>query len=140
MLPANESITSLKLTDFLNVSRERSDLITDSARLLIQDSYYRTDNIDRWTYNLQSLTARISEMAKRYANIGQSRPNVIIMGSPVAFPNYKIPFLVNSVGLNLLDTSRFATIQSTYESGIHVLAVVVSVPDAYRLATAPSAV
>ena len=43
-------------------------------------------------------------MASRYAYVGNNRPNVIIMGSPIAFPNYKIPFLVQDVGLTLLDT------------------------------------
>lgn len=92
------------LNDFLNVSRERSDIIPDTARLLVQDSYYRTDNIKEWTFRMLSLTERIAKMNKRYAHIGQNRPNVIIMGSPIAFPNYKIPFLVNDVGLALLDT------------------------------------
>ena len=43
-------------------------------------------------------------MASRYVNVRNNRPNVIIMGSPIAFPNYKIPFLVQDVGLTLTDT------------------------------------
>ena len=92
------------LTTFLNISRERSDIISDGARLLVQDSYYRTNSIDEWTYHVQLLTANITDMAGRYVHIGKNRPKIIIMGSPVVFPNYKIPFLVNDVGLTLLDT------------------------------------
>ena len=91
------------LSTFLNVSRERSDIISDASRLLVQDSYYRTNNIDQWTYHVQLLTANVTDMASRYVNIGKNSPGIIIMGSPVVFPNYKIPFLVNDVGLALLD-------------------------------------
>ncbi|MBR5683427.1 MAG: 2-hydroxyacyl-CoA dehydratase [Ruminococcus sp.] len=92
------------LSTFLNVSRGRSDIICDDARLLVQDSYYRTANLDEWTYHVQLLTANVTDMASRYVNAGNNRPNVVIMGSPIAFPNYKIPFLVHDVGLTLLDT------------------------------------
>lgn len=92
------------LTAFMNVSRERPDIISDAARLLVQDSYYRTFNLDEWTYHVQELTERLVEMSRRYVHAGHNRPNVIIMGSPVIFPNYKIPFLIHDVGLTLLDT------------------------------------
>nr|WP_295081042.1 2-hydroxyacyl-CoA dehydratase family protein [Ruminococcus sp.] len=60
------------LTTFLNISRERSDIISDIARLLVQDSYYRTSNIDEWTYHVQLLTANITDMASRYVRVGKT--------------------------------------------------------------------
>ncbi len=93
----------IALMDFMNVSRERSDIISDTTRLVVQDSYYRTNNLDEWTYHVHILTDDIAEMTKRFANVGRNKPNVIVMGSPIAFPNYKIPFLINDVGLTLLD-------------------------------------
>ena len=92
------------LTNFMNASRERSDIISDAARLLVQDSYYRTNNLDEWAYHVQLLSDDTAEMTRRYARIRYNRPNIIIMGSPVVFPNYKIPFLIHDVGLTLLDT------------------------------------
>ncbi|MBP5378021.1 MAG: 2-hydroxyacyl-CoA dehydratase [Ruminococcus sp.] len=92
------------LMNFLNASRGRSDIISDTARLLVQDSYYRTNNLDEWTYHVRMLTADITDMSSRYYHFEKNRPSVIIMGSPIAFPNYKIPFLVQDVGLTLLDT------------------------------------
>lgn len=91
------------LTAFLNASCQRPDLIPDVARLLIQDSYYRTDNVDEWTGQLRLLTGETIKLAKHFPYARQSRPNVIIMGSPIVFPNYKVPFLVNDVGLNLTE-------------------------------------
>lgn len=91
------------LTAFLNVSGYRPDLISDTARLLIRDSYYRTDNIDEWTCQLKLLTEETAKRIRHAAFTGQGRPNVIVMGSPVIFPNYKIPFLINEVGLNLTE-------------------------------------
>ena len=103
----------LALNDFMNVSRERSDIISDTARLLVQDSYYRCNNTDEWTYHVQMLTENIAGMAKRYANTGNNRPNVIIMGSPIVFPNYKIPDLIHDVGLTLLDTIDCSVLKNT---------------------------
>ena len=107
LIEAAEKVSRARfaLVSFLNVSRGRPDIIPDSVRLLVQDSYYRTDNIAEWTYHLRVLTVKTAALAKRYANAGQDRPRVLLMGSPVIFPNYKIPFLVNDVGLDLLDTA-----------------------------------
>ena len=91
------------LGTFLSVSRGRPDIIPDVARLLIQDSYYRTEDLYEWTYRIQALTAKTAKLTKRFAYTGQSRPGVAVMGSPVVFPNYKIPFLINDVGLELSD-------------------------------------
>ena len=91
------------LTEFLNVSKNRPDIIPDAARLLIRDSYFRTNDIEGWTNNIRILTANTAKLTKRFAHTGQSRPNVAVMGSPIIFPNYKIPFLINDVGLNMTD-------------------------------------
>ncbi len=88
---------------FLDISRERTDIISPAARLLVQDSYYRTFDIESWTYHVQALTARVCALSRQYACV-QSRPGVLVTGSPIVFPNYKIPFLINSVGLDLTDT------------------------------------
>ena len=99
------------LNDFLNISRGRPDLISDAARLMICDSYYRTFNIDEWTYRLQILAAKTAELAKRYAYVGQSRPKVMVMGSPIVFPNYKIPFLIDDAGLELIEAADSSSLK-----------------------------
>lgn len=105
VISAAQSVSKARyaLNSFLNVSRERPDILPDAARLLIQDSYYRTFDIDEWTYRLQMLTKKTAELTKRYACVGQSRPRVMVMGSPIVFPNYKIPFLIDDAGLEMTE-------------------------------------
>ena len=41
------------------------------------------------------------------------RPGVLLMGSPVLFPNYKIPFLIREIGLDIVDTADAAALKLT---------------------------
>jgi benzoyl-CoA reductase/2-hydroxyglutaryl-CoA dehydratase subunit BcrC/BadD/HgdB len=91
------------LMSFLKHSHGRPDIVPDTVKLLIRDSYYRTNNIDEWTFHLQRLTQKTAELTKRFAYVGQNRPAVAVMGSPIIFPNYKIPFLINDVGLDMTE-------------------------------------
>lgn len=54
-----------------------------------------------------------SEITGGYANTGNNRPNVIIMGSLIVFPNYKIPTLIHDVGLTLLDAIDCSVLKNT---------------------------
>lgn len=87
---------------FLDISRDRTDIISPAARLMVQDSYYRTFDLNGWTYHVQALTARVCALSRQYARV-RSCPSVLLMGSPIVFPNYKIPFLIGDVGLDLTD-------------------------------------
>ena len=89
---------------FLEVSRQRTDVITDSARLLVQNSYYMTDSISEWTQRVEALTREIEYAAGSSHPTEQNRPGVMLLGSPVLFPNYKIPFLIRDIGLAIYDT------------------------------------
>ena len=42
---------------------------------------------------------------------GGSRPGILLMGSPVYFPNYKIPFLIQDIGLNVLRNIDVTTLK-----------------------------
>ena len=101
------------LKAFLEVSRGRSDIITDSARLFVAGSYYLTDNIDIWTLRLQALTQRIYHLRTQMPFARNDRPCVLLMGSPVVFPNYKIPFLISDSGLEILDTADQSAVKNS---------------------------
>lgn len=89
------------LQRFLDVSGGQTDIITDSARLFVRNSYYMTDSVDEWTYRVAGLTREIGYYASRSVKKKKSRPAVMLCGSPVLFPNYKIPFLIRDTGLEL---------------------------------------
>jgi Benzoyl-CoA reductase/2-hydroxyglutaryl-CoA dehydratase subunit, BcrC/BadD/HgdB len=91
------------LTAFLQISRDRPDVVPAAARLLVQDSYYRTSHLDEWTFRLQGLTEQIRLQCGKGSCHAQNRPRIAVMGSPIVFPNYKIPFLVQDAGLHLTD-------------------------------------
>lgn len=97
------------LKRFLEVSRGRTDIITDSARLFVQNSYYMTDSVDEWTYHVNELTHEIGYYASRSVRTGKNRPSVLICGSPVLFPNYKIPFLISDSGLEILEAVSYTS-------------------------------
>jgi len=100
------------LRRFNDISRERSDLITDTARLLVRDSYYMSDSIGEWTFRLELLTRKIKELSGRTADRSSARPKVLLMGSPVIFPNYKVPFLIGDTGLSVLETVDSAALKN----------------------------
>lgn len=105
---------------FLDVSRGRSDIITDSARLFIAGSYFLTDDLDSWAFRLENLTRRIYHISRQMPFVRNDRPGVLLMGSPVVFPNYKIPFLIADTGLEILDTADPSAVKNSliYDAGV----------------------
>ena len=98
------ALARIALADFLEISRDREDIITAPARMLVQNSYYCTENLDEWTARLRVLNDELRQLAERVTPRFE-RPGVLLMGSPVYFPNYKIPFLMQEIGLTVLDTA-----------------------------------
>lgn len=84
---------------FLRLTDERPTLLSDSWRMLICFSYYCAHDLTQWTETLARLNDRIS--ASHTCKPGQFSGNVLLMGSPIYFPNYKIPFLLQDVGLHI---------------------------------------
>ena len=99
------------LREFLSASCGREDLITGGARLLVQNSYYYTGDLSRWTAELRRLNEELRSRRKRFVPGGGSRPGILLMGSPVYFPNYKIPFLIQDIGLNVLRNIDVTTLK-----------------------------
>ncbi len=89
------------LLDFLKATQNRNDIITDTARQLVQNSYYFADDIDIWTAHLKSLINQTKNMPIKKSS--SESCGVLLLGSPVIFPNYKIPFLINNIQLTIMD-------------------------------------
>ena len=99
------------LRDFLSISFRRDDLITDAARLLVQNSYYYTEDLSCWTAQLMRLNEELKIRRKRYAPRNNDLPGILLMGSPVFFPNYKVPFLIQDIGLTVLKNTDVASMK-----------------------------
>lgn len=88
-----------QLAAFLEVAEERSNMVSGLKRIFIINSYYYAENLDEWTLRLRTLTEKIRVLPKKRFLL--EKPKVLIIGSPVLFPNYKIPCLLEQVGIDL---------------------------------------
>lgn len=101
----------MALSNFLMLARNREDIITASARQLVANSYYYSNDLYEWTRRLDLLNEELRERCIRIMP-RNSRPGVLLMGSPVLFPNYKIPFLIDEIGLDIRDVADVAAVKT----------------------------
>lgn len=69
-----------------------------TGRMLVLTSYYCVDDLDEWSRQLRGLTERLGKEKNRKQ---KGRNKVLLLGSPVYFPNYKVPFWIEEAGLSL---------------------------------------
>ena len=84
---------------FLRLTEERPTLLSAPWRMLTCFSYYCADDLPKWTELLARLNDKIG--ASHTCKPKRTSGNVLLMGSPIYFPNYKIPFLLQDVGLHV---------------------------------------
>ena len=97
---------------FLEITRGHTDIITDAARLFVQNSYYMSPSIGEWTFHVESLIREIENRIGQSKNKKTEHPAVMLLGSPVFFPNYKIPFLVSKCGLEISEAVDYLSMKS----------------------------
>ena len=98
-------------------------VLDDEARLLVTNTYYQTNDLVQWTAALNELA---TEVRARYTTIGRpssTAPCILVVGSPILFPQFKVLELINDAGLRTLatvdaaSTSRFASLSEQESSG-----------------------
>lgn len=62
-----------------------------------------------WTSRLSALNARIRKTPEGKAASGKAR--VFLAGSPIYFPNYKIPFLAQETGFQIVGCADYTTLK-----------------------------
>ena len=75
--------------------------ISDEAVLLVTQCMYFADSLDEWALHTVALTAELETLNKRFMLKQKEKPNVLILGSPVVFPNYKVPQLIASANMRI---------------------------------------
>ena len=87
------------------------------------NTYYQTNDLVQWTAALNELA---TEVRTRYMTIGRpstTAPCILVVGSPILFPQFKVLELINDAGLRMLatvdaaSTSRFASLSEEESSG-----------------------
>lgn len=112
------SLARYQMREFLR-EENRPDVrhtITGSGKLLIQNSYYFADDLDNWGKQLQILrqeTGVLRGDAHKTAEPKRAgdHPRILLTGSPIYFPNYKIPFLIEDAGLSIRSCLDVSTIR-----------------------------
>lgn len=90
-----------KRQQFLDIAQAAGNIISDEAVLLVAQSMYFADSLDEWQSRLSLLCGELENLLKHYAFRLQDKPRVLILGSPVVFPNYKVPQLIASAGMTI---------------------------------------
>lgn len=101
-----------QMQDFMEVSQ---DTLDGTGRMFILGSYYCADNLSEWCVQLKYLTDRLRKEHKRH---NSERSKVLLLGSPVYFPNYKVPFLIEEAGLELFFQADYTTLSMQDDSGL----------------------
>ena len=86
---------------FSSTAHTAKGFITDEAVLLVTQCMYFADSLDEWALHTVALTAELETLNKRFMLNQKEKPNVLILGSPVVFPNYKVPQLIASANMRI---------------------------------------
>ena len=106
---AMKAVSDARITmrKFLRISKGQTDIITDAARQFVLNSYYMSPSPDEWTYHTECLIREIEYKLGRTKKSSSAHPSVMLLGSPVLFPNYKVPFLVSDCGLEISEAADY---------------------------------
>ena len=86
---------------FFTAAFSSGNIISDEAVLLANQCMYFAGDLDEWCAHITALAEELEQLCRRYAFPKKDEPNVIILGSPVVFPNFKVPQLITSAGMNI---------------------------------------
>lgn len=80
---------------FLMAAAHSEQSIPGRMRMAVLDSYYMCSDVEVWRTHLKTLTAALPESGQANA------PRVLVIGSPIYFPNFKIPSLLADAGVEI---------------------------------------
>lgn len=121
-----------QMKDFMEASQ---DTLDGTGRMFILGSYYCTDNLPEWSVQLKCLTDRLRKEHKRR---NSEKCKVLLLGSPVYFPNYKVPFLIEEAGLELFFQADYTTLSMQDDLGLEQMQKEKAADIFYRNDTSPA--
>ena len=86
---------------FLNAAQLAGDILSGEAALLAAQCMYFSDSLDEWMIRISRLGNELENLGKHYVFSQKEKPRVLILGSPVVFPNFKVPQLIASAGMEI---------------------------------------
>jgi benzoyl-CoA reductase/2-hydroxyglutaryl-CoA dehydratase subunit BcrC/BadD/HgdB len=79
------------------VCAEKEYALPGTVLLFIAHSYLWEGDSERWTARVEALTGKVGTLKKD----PRKKPQIMVIGSPIYFPNYKIPFLLESLNMDM---------------------------------------
>lgn len=109
---------------FTAVAQTRRTFLADPLRMLILNSFYMTDDPEDWHSHLTKLT---NALAGQPETPESGLPKILLIGSPIYFPCYKIPFLLSLADMEICghidpSTWKFETAAPTGRDALSALA------------------
>ena len=86
---------------FQTIAHTASGFISDEAVLLVEQCMYFADSLDEWMIHVSRLIGELDELSRRFVMTQKDQPKVIVLGSPIVFPNYKVPQMIASAGMRI---------------------------------------
>ena len=86
---------------FLMTAESVNGFLSGEAVLLISQCMYFADNLEEWSARTMRIGNELESFGRKYALPRRDKPNVMILGSPVVFPNFKVPQLIASAGMRI---------------------------------------
>lgn len=80
---------------FLEVTGRDTCMLSGNVRMAILDTFFMSQDLETWRLQLRRLTERCGKAQKTAV------PRVLIVGSPIYFPNFKIPGLLADAGVEI---------------------------------------
>lgn len=96
----------VQISRFLRTVDAKPGCLSGPCRMFILGSYFYAQDAQEWRWHLEALT---EEIKCSRPHPPKTAGNVLLLGSPVYFPNYKIPFLIQDAGLHISAQVDYAT-------------------------------
>lgn len=100
----NVNNAKMQLHNLITNHKKNENLLSTNLYMLILNSYFMVDDLQEWTLQLECLNREIKKISshqQKELSLKEYKPNVLLMGSSIFFPNMKIPTLFDDIGLNL---------------------------------------
>lgn len=82
---------------FMDASLKNESVFPGVFRMAVLDSFFSAVNLDEWREKIDELTDELNILSSEKKNC----PHALIIGSPIIYPNYKIPQLLTSAGIEI---------------------------------------
>lgn len=83
---------------FLKAAGQNETFLSGRERMAVLDTFFYSTDLEEWRQELRKLTESIPKGTK------SAQPRALVIGSPIFFPNFKIPSLLSDAGVEICGT------------------------------------